>query len=139
MGKKRTVNKTLEIKNVLSETPGASPKEISEALKEKGIEATPGYVSTIKSGLKRKPATRKKKARKKLVVKRAAKKAAATKKVRRKKKRRKVGKRARVAAAATGASASTSLSALRQAKALADKLGGIDKAKQVLDALNSLQ
>jgi ABC-type Fe3+ transport system substrate-binding protein len=62
---KADVNKSQEIKKVLAATPGKSPKEIADALTAKGVEVTPGYVSTIKTSLKAKKATKKKVSRKK--------------------------------------------------------------------------
>lgn len=50
---KRDVNKTQEIKAILDADANATPKAISATLAEKGIEASPAYVSTIKSKLKK--------------------------------------------------------------------------------------
>jgi hypothetical protein len=47
------VNKTQAVKDLLAVNAAATPKEISKELASKGIDASPGYVSTIKSKLKR--------------------------------------------------------------------------------------
>jgi hypothetical protein len=52
MGKKRTVNKSAEIRGYLDEHPNAGPTEIVAALAEKGVEVTPSFVSNIKSKTK---------------------------------------------------------------------------------------
>ncbi len=52
MGKKRTVNKSAEIRGYLEENPNAGPTEIVEALAQKGVEVTPSFVSNIKSKTK---------------------------------------------------------------------------------------
>ena len=109
---KSGVNKTQEIKKALAATPVKSPKEISEALTAKGIEISPAYVSTIKTNLKAK--------------------AAAPKKAAKKKKTRK--KRAAKAAPASD----ITFEQLRMAKAMAQQLGGAEKAKEALTALSQL-
>ena len=114
---KSGVNKTQEIKKALAATPGKSPKEISEALTAKGIEISPAYVSTIKTNLK---------------AKKAAPKAAAPKKATKKKVTRK--KRSPKAAPATD----ITFEQLRMAKAMAQQLGGAEKAKEALAALSQL-
>lgn len=52
-------NKSQAIKDLLKENPKLMPLEISNILKERGIEVTRGYASVVKSNLK-KPATSKK-------------------------------------------------------------------------------
>jgi hypothetical protein len=52
--KKREVNKTAAIKEYLAQHVNAAPAEVSEELKKKGIDASPAYVSTIKSSMKSK-------------------------------------------------------------------------------------
>jgi hypothetical protein len=53
---KKKVNKTQMIKQALSDTPEASPKEIAAALKKHGV--TAGYVSSIKTQMNTKPKER---------------------------------------------------------------------------------
>lgn len=45
-------NKSEAIRNYVQENPDAKPKEIVEALAKLGLEATPAYVSTIKTKMK---------------------------------------------------------------------------------------
>jgi len=113
---KAAVNKTQEIKKALAVRPAKTPKEIADALTAKGVDVTPGYVSTIKTNLKAKAAAPKKKA-------------AAKKKARRKNKR--APKKATPVTKIT-------YDQLRMAKDLAQQLGGIEKAKATLAALSEL-
>ena len=53
---KKTVSKTQRIKQALSDTPEASPKEIAAALKKYGVSAS--YVSNIKTTMNAKPKKR---------------------------------------------------------------------------------
>ena len=46
------VNKTAAIKEALAANKDKSPGEISELLKEQGIDVTPAYISTVKSKIK---------------------------------------------------------------------------------------
>ncbi|MEQ8785066.1 MAG: hypothetical protein RIC55_02155 [Pirellulaceae bacterium] len=104
--KKSGVNKTLEIKAILEKDADASPKAISAALAAKGIDATPTYVSTIKSKLKKaggEPS-----------------------------KGRRGGRKAKAG------SDNVSLSALVETKKFAEKMGGVNKLKSVIDALAKL-
>lgn len=52
------VNKTQAIKAALAANRGKGPKEISAILNEQGVNASPAYVSTIKSSLKKKKKSR---------------------------------------------------------------------------------
>jgi len=52
------VNKTQAIKAALAANPSKGPKEISAILNEQGVDASPAYVSTIKSSLKKKKSRR---------------------------------------------------------------------------------
>lgn len=79
--------------------PDAKPKEIAEALKKRGIDIKPQYVSTIKT----------------LDKNRSGKK----------------GKR-------RGSKGSGSFETLLQAKRLAEQLGGVELAREALDALAKL-
>ena len=103
---KSDVNKTQEVKTYMAKNRKATPKEVAVALTAKGIDVTAGYVSTIKSGMK------KSKSKKSSQPKKATKKQAPSDKV--------------------------SISDLVQAKKLVENLGGIEKTKQLLDALSKL-
>ncbi len=113
------VNKSQAIRDYLSEKPGATASEICPALKEKGIEVTPGLVSQVKSTIgDKKPKTRKTTKKKKT----SAKKTSSPKTSR-----------------STGSKAAAiSGSELMDAKKLADELGGISRARQALDLLEQL-
>lgn len=100
--KKREVNKTAAVAELLASKKNASPKELAEALNAKGIDISAAYVSTIKTNLK-------------------------------KKKGRKAGRGRR------SGGDEVSLATLVEAKKLAEKLGGVEVAKQALDALARLQ
>jgi CBS domain-containing protein len=56
---KKKVNKTQLIKEAITATPEAAPKEIAETLKKHGITAT--YVSNVKGKLNAKPKKRRRK------------------------------------------------------------------------------
>lgn len=104
--RKSNVNKTLEIKTMLNAGDSASPKAISAALAEKGIDASPAYVSTIKSKLKKSGGA--------------------------KGRGRRGGRRAKK----TGDE--VSISKLVETKRFADKMGGVENLKKVIDALVKL-
>lgn len=53
-----TVNKSQAVRDLLKENPKLMPLEISNILKERGIEVTRGYASVVKSNLKN-PASKK--------------------------------------------------------------------------------
>jgi len=107
--KKPKVNKTQVIRDYLAENPDTAPKEVAATLSKQGLSVTANYVSTIKTNMKAKG-----KGKKKV----AAKKKAAPKK--------------------KAADAKILLSALMEAKKLAAKLGGIEQAKQAINALAQL-
>jgi hypothetical protein len=96
------VNKSEAIREHLTQNPDASPTEILQVLALRGIETTPGFVSTIKSEFKKGNRGRKKKGTRK---------------------------------AAPG---DLSISTLLDAKKLADQLGGVDQARDLLRALSRL-
>ena len=108
---KKKVNKTQLIKDALAKNPKASPGEIAEGLKNHGISAQ--YVSTVKSSLKAKKPT--KTAKKKVAKRTVAKKTVAKK------------------------SDKVSLGDLVKASRLAEELGGVDKAQEMLNALAKLK
>jgi hypothetical protein len=138
---KKGVNKTQAIKKALTATPNKLPKQISEELTAKGIDVSPGYVSTIKTSMKaeaeasqttptKKAAPKRKSVKAKRVTK---KKAAPKKKVTRKK------PAAKKPAAQTPPPSKITYEQLQQAKELAQQLGGLDKAREALAALSNLQ
>ncbi len=109
------MNKTQAIRAELQKDPGAMPKPLAEKLRTMGYEVTPQHVSVIKNAIKREaegqtPAT--------------------------------TGRRGRPPAAAKQAAAPVSgdlsFESLRKAKELSAELGGIEKAKEALDALSQL-
>lgn len=102
-------NKTQAIKAALAASPNRSPKEIAAELNQQGVDASPGYVSTIKSKLKLKAGSGRR-------TKKSSGKAATT-------------------AAETD---NVSLATLVQAKKLADQLGGVEQARKMLTALSKL-
>jgi len=55
MAKKRKsgITKTQAVRDALKKFPNEAPKEIAAKLTARGTSVTPGYVSTIKSGLKK--------------------------------------------------------------------------------------
>lgn len=108
---KRKINKTAVVKEYLEAHPNAGPSEVVDALGEKKIEVTANYVSNIKSKSKGKG-----KSSGKRIVRRGRKPAAAQ------------------------ASANGSLSGkLAEAIHLVEKVGGIEKARETLDAVKALE
>ena len=100
--------KTQTVRQALSDHSQKSPKEISEMLKEQGVEATADYVSRIKFKMKGKG-------------KRKAKAA--------------VAPAPEAAAAPAVPKDAISIGLLQKAKKLAKELGGIKEAKAAIDAL----
>lgn len=108
-------NKSEAIRDYVTANPNAKPREIVDALKAMGLAVSPAFVSTIKSKMG----------------------AGTGKRGRRRATSKSVTVRGRRPAAPTAAKAVSSslLDDLITAKQLADKLGGIDKAKAALEAL----
>ena len=106
---KRKINKTQAVLAYLADNPDDKPKAVAEALSSRGIKVTAGAVSTIKFN--------------------AAKKGTAP--------AAKIGRPAK-AVKASG-QGSSSLDQLLAAKDLVDKVGGVDEAKRLLDALAKLR
>ena len=107
MARKRKVNKSAMIAEYLNANGDAPPSQIVAYLKENGIEATPAYVSTIKSSIRRKAAGKSAPARRSSGG----------------------GRRGR-----PSGGGEVAFAMLAEAKRLADKAGGIEKAKAALDA-----
>ncbi|WP_164101753.1 hypothetical protein [Candidatus Laterigemmans baculatus] len=123
-------NKSAAIRQYLDSNPEAKPREIVDALKEQGLEVTPAFVSTIKSKSSGggTSAPKKRRGRPKAAAQGAAKttsprtaSAPATK---------------RGAAAAGGDT--VSVDGLIRAKKLAEELGGVDKVRAALAALEKI-
>jgi len=102
-------SKTEAIKAALAANSKSTPKEISEMLKAQGVDASPGYVSTIKTNLKGK------------------------------KKAKKVAAPApEPEAGPVVAKDAVSIGLLVKAKKLVKELGGVQEAKAALNALAQL-
>ncbi|MCH5375687.1 MAG: hypothetical protein JJ992_17080 [Planctomycetes bacterium] len=112
------VNKTAEIKKALAATPEKPPKEIADNLIAKGVDVTPGYVSTIKTNLKKASETRKKTGKKRVT-------------------KKKVGRKKRGTASAKASG--ITYEQLQLAKQLAKNFGGVEEAKAALNALSQLR
>ena len=56
--KKRRVNKSQAIRDYIDKNPGQGPTAVSAALKKQGINVSPAFVSTIKSGDKKRGVVR---------------------------------------------------------------------------------
>jgi len=106
--KKARVNKSQAIRDFLAADPDAAPKDVEAALAKEGIKVSSALICTVKSKVKAKGKPKK----------------AATKK--------------KTAAKKPPASDKIALSALLEAKKLAQQLGGIDAAKQAINALAQL-
>jgi hypothetical protein len=100
--------KTQTVRQILSDHPQESPKEISEMLKEQGVDATADYVSRIKFKMKGKG---------------------------RKKARAAAAPTPEAAATPAVPKDAISIGLLQKAKKLAKELGGIKEAKAAIDAL----
>ncbi len=108
------VNKSKVVRDYLAANPTATPKEVSAAMKDQGIDVTPNYVSIVKYQTKSLKGKGKKRGT-------ASESSAAVKK-----------------ATISKASDTFSLEILLQAKKLSESLGGIDAARQALSALSRL-
>lgn len=111
MAKKRTgKSKSQHIRDYLQEKPDATPNQIVDALKAKGITASVGLASNVKytSGYRSKGGRKRKRVL-----------------------RRKPGRRA--------AGTQLTVQQLVEVKKLAGQLGGIEQARNALDALATLQ
>ncbi len=103
MAKKKKINRSQAIRDILAKDPATMPKAIQAGLAKKGIKVSASLINAVKYG-KSKPAKR----------------------------GRKPGQQPKSAAG------ETSFDALLGAKALADKLGGVQRAQQALDMLGRL-
>ncbi|MEQ8849284.1 hypothetical protein [Botrimarina sp.] len=112
MAKKRASgpNKSAAIREYLADKPDAGPTEVVKELKKKGIDVAPALVSNVKAALRGKKGGKK-----------------------RKKSKGKPGPKPR-----SGAD-TVSISSLIEARDFADKVGGVDKAQDLLRALGKLE
>lgn len=108
--KRRKVNKSQKIRDYKAEHPDEGPTAIATALTKQGIKVVPAQVSNVLSNASKKKGG--KKSVKKRGPKPGAKKAAANDKV--------------------------SIGALIDARQFADKVGGVEAAKQLLNAVEKL-
>ena len=106
--KKPAVSKTQLIKEALAKSPNASPVEIAERLKDSGVTAQ--YVSTVKFNMKKKTGT------------------GVTKKTVKKPTKKRNNK----------AEATFTVSELVKASRMAAELGGVDRARELLNAISKL-
>ena len=121
MGKKKAkVNRSQMIRDFIATDPAAAPKAIKAGLAKKGIEVSDSLINAVKYS-KPKPSSGK---RRKKVVSRP--------KPGSGKRRRKAVSRRKPAAG------ETSFDSLLGAKALADKLGGVQRAQKALGMLERL-
>lgn len=134
-------NKSAAIRDYLETNADAKPKEIVEHLKSQGMDVTPAFVSTIKSKLLSSgqisagggtssggaaKATKRRGRPKGAAVKKATRRGRAPKAA------------ATAAPAASASSGNVSIDGIVLAKKLADQLGGVDKARAALAALEKI-
>lgn len=112
--KKGGSNKTAAIKDYIASNPNAGPRDVSTALKEKGLDVTPQYVSTIKSKLGLGGGKRR---------------------------RGRPGRPAGASAATAGRKAPSSVvyENLVEAKKFVQSIGDVERARRALDAYANLQ
>lgn len=122
------LNKSASIREYLAANPAAKPREIVEALAAKGVVVTPMFVSTIKSKAVAEGEIKvtKRRGRPKGTVKGPVTRKAAAKAVTKGTKR------------SVAAGESVSIEGLVTAKELVAKLGGFEKARAVLSALEKI-
>jgi len=126
MAKKGSVNRTEKVRQYMSEHPDESISEVQSTLKRQGIQVSRSLVSQV---------------RKKLGLTQAGR---ATKKAAKKRAKRKAAKK-KVASSKTAATKSTAKAQiitaddLYEAKKLADELGGVERVREALDALERLK
>ena len=107
---KRKVNKSAEIRSYLKGNPTAKPKQVSVALKKRGIDASPAYISALRSTDKARNGHQRPTPSRRLVSTRSA----------------------------SQSALAQAMPSLMHAKRLVDQLGSIDKAREALDALAKL-
>lgn len=112
--KKKSVNKSLAIREYLAVSPDAKPPEVIAAMKSKGITVTAQFVSTVKSTSKKKSTRGKSPVKKSTAAKRGPRKATLK------------------------AAGAISLDSLIKAKQLVEEMGGVEEARSALTALEQL-
>ena len=115
----RSVNRSDAVRKHLASNPDAKPKEVVAALRKEGLTVTTALVSRIKWEAKQKNGQPKRRGRPKAV-------------------KTTPQKRASASRAPSTAALADALPALLHAKKLADAMGGIDKAREAVDALSKL-
>ena len=110
------VNKSQAVRDYLAKNAKATPKDVSAALKEQGLDVPPSYVSIVKFQMKKSKGNAK------------AKKAEPASEAPAKEKK----------AAPRQVSDKFSIETLLQAKKLSDSLGGVEAARRALEALSKL-
>src|SRR5690348_15255794 len=104
-------NKSATIRNYKKEHPEAGPTEIATSLSKDGMRVTPQFVSTVLSNAKRRGGKRG---------------------------RRRMGRRAAAPVARQTSGNNDLLQNLVEAKKLAERMGGVEKAREALDVLAKL-
>lgn len=137
-------NKSAAIRDYLETNADAKPKEIVEHLKSQGMDVTPAFVSTIKSKLLSSGQISAgsgggaAKTAAKATKRRGRPKGAAKKATRRGRAPKAAAPAATAAPAGRAASGNVSIDGIVLAKKLADQLGGVDKARAALAALEKI-
>ena len=112
MAKKSGVNKSKAIRDYYAANPNAKPMEVSAALKKKGVDVTPAFVSTIRSTSKKKKTVGKP--------------------------GRPAGTKNARPGRPSGRGGEVSFASLLKVKSIVDEMGGVDEARAALDALEKL-
>ncbi len=136
------VNKSRLIQDILAVSPDRGPKDIADELTSMGVPTTPKYVSTIKTNMKTRAGLPKRKIRSKKIGSRAP---TAPKVVPRKTPQETAASTAQATSPSTLVKTTHAVSEtelnfehLKMAKELARQLGGVQEAKEVLNALMQL-
>lgn len=117
---RRRVNKSERIREYLDqENPAATPSEIVEAMRGKGVKVNKSLAANVKYSSAKRGSRG---GRKKIAARRGTRAASAV---------RRTGRR--------GTAAALSAGDLFEAKKLVDQLGGIDEARRAIDALEQLR
>lgn len=135
-------SKSRLIQDILTLSPDRGPKDIADELTSMGVPTTPKYVSTIKTNMKTKAGLPKRKIRSKKIGSRAP---IAPKVVPRKTPQDTAAPTAQATSPSTSAKTPHAVSEpelnfehLKRAKEMARQLGGVQEAKEVLNALMQL-
>ena len=126
MAKRGSVNRTEKVQQHLSEHPDESITEVLASLKRQGIQVSRSLVSQVRKKLGLTQSGR-------------ATKKAAKKKAKRKAAKKKVASPKTAAARATAKAQIITADDLYEAKKLVDELGGIERVREALDAIERLR